>query len=297
MRNRRETRPADTRSDAGAAAVEFALVAPLLLLLLFGMINWGVVLSQQISMNNAVRDAARSAVVPGGVASTGLTCQQIVDQTRSSMSALNTNPEARRHGEPERRHPVHRTGQLRQRHLGRHHASVPGVDRRHGGCRRPRDLLEHDARPDHPAELDRTHVDRLLRLRVHVMRGRLLGRTRDHGEDGAVAVVVSLLMITLVALLAFTADFGVAYAQRRAMSTGTDAAVLGVARAYQQQAANNPGQSCSQIAASVLVDKQTTAASLFNVNAPPARTSSPSTSPASRPRPVCPWAAALPCCR
>lgn len=53
------------RTDRGAAAVEFALVVPILLLVMIGIVNFGFVLAQQISLNNAARQAARYAVVDG----------------------------------------------------------------------------------------------------------------------------------------------------------------------------------------------------------------------------------------
>lgn len=55
----------EKRTDRGAAAVEFALVVPILILVLIGIVNFGFVLAQQISLNNAARQAARYAVVDG----------------------------------------------------------------------------------------------------------------------------------------------------------------------------------------------------------------------------------------
>ena len=49
--------------EDGAAAVEFALVVPLLLLLLFGIISFGMIFAQQLSLTNAARQGARVAVV------------------------------------------------------------------------------------------------------------------------------------------------------------------------------------------------------------------------------------------
>lgn len=58
IRKRRSTR-------CGAAAVEFALVAPVLLLLLFGMVEVGNYLRATQMMTNISRDAAREASAEG----------------------------------------------------------------------------------------------------------------------------------------------------------------------------------------------------------------------------------------
>ncbi|GMA28822.1 TadE/TadG family type IV pilus assembly protein [Arenivirga flava] len=57
-------------SEEGAAAVEFALVVPLLLTLLFGIIEFGAAYNAQILVTNAAREAARELSVEDG-ASTG----------------------------------------------------------------------------------------------------------------------------------------------------------------------------------------------------------------------------------
>ena len=51
------------RGEDGAAAVEFALLLPLLVLLLFGIIEFGFAFSTRIQATNAAREAARQAVV------------------------------------------------------------------------------------------------------------------------------------------------------------------------------------------------------------------------------------------
>ena len=53
------------RSDRGQALVEFALVAPVLLLLLFGIVQYGIAFNHSISLTDAVRAGARAAVVAG----------------------------------------------------------------------------------------------------------------------------------------------------------------------------------------------------------------------------------------
>lgn len=56
--------------DDGAQLVEFALIIPILLLLVFGIINFGYAFGQQLSLNQAAREGARKAVVTKGAPST-----------------------------------------------------------------------------------------------------------------------------------------------------------------------------------------------------------------------------------
>ncbi len=46
--------------ERGASAVEFALVMPLLLLMLMGMIDFGMAINSQAVLGNAAREAARA---------------------------------------------------------------------------------------------------------------------------------------------------------------------------------------------------------------------------------------------
>lgn len=52
----------------GAAVVEFAIIAPVLFLLVFGMIDLGRAMMVQNLITNAARDGARSAVLDGSTA-------------------------------------------------------------------------------------------------------------------------------------------------------------------------------------------------------------------------------------
>lgn len=51
------------RTDRGAAAVEFALVVPLLLLLVLGILSYGVMLSFRQTLSQATTEGARAAAV------------------------------------------------------------------------------------------------------------------------------------------------------------------------------------------------------------------------------------------
>jgi Flp pilus assembly pilin Flp len=59
----RGRRTCASRAEDGAAAVEFALLLPLLVALLFGFIQFGVAFNDRIQATNAAREAARLAVV------------------------------------------------------------------------------------------------------------------------------------------------------------------------------------------------------------------------------------------
>ena len=53
----------DQRSDHGAAAVEFALVVPIFLLIVFGILQYGLYFFDSNSVRQGVREAARQGVV------------------------------------------------------------------------------------------------------------------------------------------------------------------------------------------------------------------------------------------
>lgn len=78
-------------SDRGSSAVEFALVVPLLLLLLFGIIDYGIVFSQQSTLNSAVREGARRSVINDpytGAGSSPRTCDGIIRSIKNQLSGL-----------------------------------------------------------------------------------------------------------------------------------------------------------------------------------------------------------------
>jgi len=55
-------------SERGAAAVEFALILPILIVILFGVIEFGGVFNAQLMVTGAAREAARTMALDGVVA-------------------------------------------------------------------------------------------------------------------------------------------------------------------------------------------------------------------------------------
>ena len=51
------------KSEKGQSLVEFALVLPLLILLLFGIIDFGRIFNAYLTIDHAGRDAARTASI------------------------------------------------------------------------------------------------------------------------------------------------------------------------------------------------------------------------------------------
>lgn len=62
MRTRRTERPV-RRGERGGALVEAAIVLPLLLLIVFGIVDFGALYSNRTATNQGVRDAARQGIV------------------------------------------------------------------------------------------------------------------------------------------------------------------------------------------------------------------------------------------
>jgi len=73
-------RPAS--DERGAAAVEFALVLPVLAMLVFGVISFAVIFAQQLSLGNAARQGARFGVVGNR------TCAEIMAETKQASETI-----------------------------------------------------------------------------------------------------------------------------------------------------------------------------------------------------------------
>lgn len=74
-----------TRGERGGAAVEFALIAPLLLLLVFGIVDFGWMLMKANLVSNTTRDAARMASLAG-------TYDEIESSVEASLESSGIDP-------------------------------------------------------------------------------------------------------------------------------------------------------------------------------------------------------------
>lgn len=76
------------RGTSGAAAIEFALVLPLLLTVMFGVVSFGSIAFTNSRMENAARDAARVLAVKSGTPATALSTAQSELSNSTSYSYL-----------------------------------------------------------------------------------------------------------------------------------------------------------------------------------------------------------------
>lgn len=88
----------------GAAVVEFAVVSPVLILVLLGMIECGRMIMVQQSLTTAAREGARAAIIPG---TSRAMAKEVVESflarvgvTGSKISVRNRNTTSLAHGEP-----------------------------------------------------------------------------------------------------------------------------------------------------------------------------------------------------
>jgi Flp pilus assembly protein TadG len=91
---------------------------------------------------------------------------------------------------------------------------------------------------------------------------------RRRGERGVVAILVALLSVVLLVMMAFTADLGMAYAQRQALGAGADSAALAIVHSEYVKQLKNPTRTCSSTAAVDGAAARSIALAQINANAP-----------------------------
>ena len=81
------------RTQSGAAAVEFALVVPILAALMFGIVDYGLLFTDTVSTRNGVREAARQGVVSNfSSCGSGSSLDKLRCQTKIEIGALSGTP-------------------------------------------------------------------------------------------------------------------------------------------------------------------------------------------------------------
>ena len=70
------------KNERGAVAVEFALLAPLMVIILFAIIEYGVAMTRALAYASSARDGARYAAVHCRPPSTTVKCTDALIQTR-----------------------------------------------------------------------------------------------------------------------------------------------------------------------------------------------------------------------
>jgi Flp pilus assembly protein TadG len=78
--------PRRWRSERGAAAVETAIVLPVLLLVIFGIIDFGRALDAKIQLTQAAREGARVAALPVAIHPGASTATMVSDRVAASTS-------------------------------------------------------------------------------------------------------------------------------------------------------------------------------------------------------------------
>ena len=76
-------------NERGAVAAEFALLLPLLLIILFGIIDFGMMMYSREIVSNAAREGARAGIVQGPPKRTGGEILAIVD---NYLTGTGVNP-------------------------------------------------------------------------------------------------------------------------------------------------------------------------------------------------------------
>ena len=75
------------RDDRGAVAVEFALVLPVLIVLVFGVVDFGRVFFAQISVTQAAREGSRLAALANTM-NPQLTPAAVISRTKAAANGL-----------------------------------------------------------------------------------------------------------------------------------------------------------------------------------------------------------------
>lgn len=94
-----------------------------------------------------------------------------------------------------------------------------------------------------------------------------------HNEEGAIAVMVALLMVVLLGVAALVVDLGMVYAERAQLQNGADAAALAIAQDCSLGNCGNPASTARELANQNSNDGASAAAPVLTGNTVTVRTS------------------------
>jgi|SRR6476469_7071380 len=80
------------RSDSGQAITEFALILPLLMVLILGIVQFGIVFNNYITLTDATRAGARQAVVARFAHDNGASAKQVVLDSAQGLDQTVLSP-------------------------------------------------------------------------------------------------------------------------------------------------------------------------------------------------------------
>ena len=189
------------KSERGAAAVEFALVVPILIVLVLGIAEFGRAFFIQSTISGAAREGVRRMAL----------------LTDSEWSALERQPLR-----------LPSVASLVPRSI----LGVPALllQVRPAQCHVHHHLPRRPRSPGCSATLDPTH-----RQGSHAMQ-----RLRKD-ERGAVAIIVALVMVVLLGFAAIAVDISAMWAEKRQLQNGADAGALAIAQDCAKGACGSTG--------------------------------------------------------
>jgi len=80
------------RSESGQAITEFALILPLLMVLILGIVQFGIVFNNYITLTDATRAGARQAVVARFAHDNGASAKQVVLDSAQGLDQTVLSP-------------------------------------------------------------------------------------------------------------------------------------------------------------------------------------------------------------
>ena len=179
--------------DRGAAAVEFALVLMPLLLIVFGIVDFGRYYNARVSVTHSAREAARLVAFGGDQAAVVAALPTIAPLIPVTVTTVQTCP-ATATAPPSNARVAARL------HLRLHHASTRAFGHR---------SWDEDNQRNG---------------------GNAVRRLKTQRDDGAVAILVALLAVVIFGMAALVVDVGALYAERRELQTGADAGAIAIAQ-------------------------------------------------------------------